>query len=198
MTAHSVLSFAFLLLICASVVVAKCGTHDAMDAALARDEVLKNKFLGEHQRIMEIANTHKHLATRSEEALRVPVVFHVLKGFDEEYPIIEDSHVEQEMTWLNEWYRATNTHYDTTSTFWDNERAVASDMAISFELASYDPNGQATTGILYYDTPSAVADSCDFYNFDDSAGKSDPYFIFIYNFYLIFQWIPRWCYALGH
>ena len=139
-----------------------CGAMDAMEASFQGDENRRAEFYDLHRKVQQITRNQQHLHERAIEQLRIPVVFHILQNAN--VPVITVAQINQEMEWLNDWYTAANVNYGTSSTFWTDDIATASDFGISFELASFDPNGDPTTGIIFYQG-STIADTCDGDNF---------------------------------
>lgn len=123
---------------------------------------------GEEQRSLEIASQIREAAERylntsgilkeASAPVTIPVVFHVLWSSARPTLKLTAEKINTELTYLNQWYSATNTYYGRASPYWAAQKAVASDYKISFVLASKDPNGNPTTGINYYET--AVVDNC--------------------------------------
>lgn len=94
------------------------------------------------------------------ELIRIPVVFHVLTSEENPTTYLTKEEIEREIKYLNSWFSAKNTYYQTTSPYWVDKDVVAleDDLQIQFELASFDPNNETTTGITF--TETSVADSC--------------------------------------
>ena len=130
-----------------------------------------------YQKMIEKARNHILLSKakgislkETQEIIRIPVVWHVLYNSDDTY--IDSTTIQNEMNYLNEWFSAQNKYYQTTSDFWNDERAVASDFQIEFELATLDPDRLPTSGITYRETD--VATSCGEYEiFDENQGGID-------------------------
>src|SRR3990167_5198086 len=139
-----------------------CGAMDAMEASFQGDENRRAEFYDLHRKVQQITRNQQHLHERAIEQLRIPVVFHILQNAN--VPVITVAQINQEMEWLNDWYTAANVNYGTSSTFWTDDIATASDFGISFELASFDPSGNPTTGIIFYQG-STIADACSESNF---------------------------------
>ena len=136
-------------------------------------ETIMDKFYrenpGEEQRAHELGVQMREMAERYLNAsninlkeasapVTIPVVFHVLWSSARPELKITAAKVASELTYLNQWYSASNTYYGRSSPYWANQRAVASDYKISFVLASKDPAGNPTTGINFYET--AVVNTC--------------------------------------
>ena len=123
---------------------------------------------GEEQRAVELAAQMREVAQRYlntssilKEAvapISIPVVFHVLWNTARPELKLTAAQIASEITYINQWFSATNTHYDTGSPYWVNQIATASDYKISFVIASKDPSGNPTTGINYYET--VVSNTC--------------------------------------
>ena len=107
-------------------------------------------------------HTNAALNTRAITNYRIPVVFHIFNPIiaTPSYPTITDDMVRQEMSYLNAWFSATNQHYATGDPLWASRIAGAADFGMSFELAAFDPQGAATTGINRYSTALATSGTC--------------------------------------
>ncbi|MFN3939968.1 MAG: zinc metalloprotease, partial [Chitinophagales bacterium] len=138
--------------LCSSVVFAqadlKCGhtEHDhyllANDAAYAKNKKaiadFTQKYIDKKQKIGE---------TRGAEVITIPVVVHVV--YENSTENISDAQVLSQIDVLNEDFRTMNA--DATSTPAEFA-AVAADFEIEFCMATVDPDGNPTTGIVRVST----------------------------------------------
>ena len=95
---------------------------------------------GEEQRAVELAAQMREVAQRYlntssilKEAvapISIPVVFHVLWNTARPELKLTAAQIASEITYINQWFSATNTHYDTGSPYWVNQIATASDYKI--------------------------------------------------------------------
>ena len=116
-----------------------CSTMDNLDYRMQKDPHL-------HQKMQEIESfTQKRILEKSlyqgkvdGEVITIPVVVHVL--YTNTTNNISDAQIASQMQVLNQDFRRTNPDADNT---WSQ----AADTEIQFQLASIDPNGNATTGI---------------------------------------------------
>jgi len=123
------------------------GLREEIDEMRARVKQTAEEFL-EHRRL--------HGAKETLELIRIPVVWHILQHSSAPETVqVTAEDVENEMKWINEWYSARNTYFDTGSSYWSSLIADASDFQIEFVLASTDPNGNPTNGIKFYQTTAA-------------------------------------------
>jgi hypothetical protein len=93
--------------------------------------------------IQQHSGTASSLKTAAKEILRVPVVVHIL--YNNSAQNISDEQVKSQITALNRDFRRANA--DTVNTP-DRFKAFAADIEIEFVLATADPKGRQTTGII--------------------------------------------------
>lgn len=77
--------------------------------------------------------------------ITIPVVFHVIYNVDSLQQNIHDSLIQSQLDVLNEDFRRLNSDTDDVRTIFDS---LAADIGIEFCLATTDPNGNSTSGIL--------------------------------------------------
>ncbi len=80
---------------------------------------------------------------RDDEVYQIPVVFHIVYNTEEQN--LADSVVHSQLEVLNEDYRRLNPNAIETR---EEFLPVAADVGIEFVLAEFDPEGDATTGII--------------------------------------------------
>lgn len=120
-----------------------CGTYSYTEGAKLSNSVTAKKLDEVEQFIRQ------QIASASEKqitvfpVIKIPVVVHVLYNNDGEN--ISDAQIQSQIEALNKDYRRQNA--DTASTP-DRFKSVAADAQIEFHLATADPNGRATTGIV--------------------------------------------------
>lgn len=118
----------------------KCVSHDLLESTLAPET---RRLLSELDK-----PDRKSTGTRSDEVIRIPVVVHVL--YNKSIENISDVQIKSQVDVLNEDYRKLNTITHSYS--------QAADTKFEFYLASTDPNGNATTGVVRKFTPSVSFD----------------------------------------
>ena len=150
-----------------------CEHDHIMEKFLTEHPGMREEMLEMRERVKQTAeefleNRLRHGAKETLELVRIPVVWHVLQHSSAPETLdVTAEGINNEMAWINEWFSATNTYYNTGSSYWANQIATASDFQIEFVLASTDPNGAATTGINFYTT--TVANTCADGQIQDSA-----------------------------
>ena len=144
----------------------RCGTteHEALLKANDQDYEVKKA-----RREAFIAKYADKLAAAKmeggEEVITIPVVFHIVYNTAAEN--ISEAHILEQLDILNADFRRLNA--DTTETpepFQD----VAADFNIEFCLASFDPDGNPTPGIIRYETPVTSFSDNDDVKFADAGG----------------------------
>ncbi len=130
-----------------------CGTDEAMKKEFELHPELYQQFLEreallEQQDAYDFLNGYKSAnKTSSPPVYIIPVVFHILHQYGPEN--ISDAQIHDQMAILNEDYRKLNA--DTTAIV-NSFKAIATDAEIEFRLATIDPNGNCTDGIVrHYD-----------------------------------------------
>jgi hypothetical protein len=119
------------------------------------------------------ATSPRHLFTRDNPVLRISVIWHVLTNDTASY--VSRDVILQNMIYLNDWFSAKNRRYTDTDAF-SAVVARGDDLKIRFELASFDPSGNATDGVRYVNTPKAQncsKKSNDFSIFTSALGGDD-------------------------
>jgi len=141
-----------------------CGTTDAMNEHFKQHPETKTAWEAreavlEKQDAEDFKNGYgknKNQKSGSPEQTQgtvyyVPVVFHILHQGGSEN--ITDAQVNDAIRILNRDYRKLNP--DTTVTI-SQFKGIAGDVEIEFRLATIDPNGACTNGIIRHNTPSTV------------------------------------------
>eukprot|EP00339_Tiarina_fusa_P025554 CAMPEP_0117048014 /NCGR_PEP_ID=MMETSP0472-20121206/33175_1 /TAXON_ID=693140 ORGANISM="Tiarina fusus, Strain LIS" /NCGR_SAMPLE_ID=MMETSP0472 /ASSEMBLY_ACC=CAM_ASM_000603 /LENGTH=1139 /DNA_ID=CAMNT_0004760921 /DNA_START=128 /DNA_END=3547 /DNA_ORIENTATION=- len=106
---------------------------------------------------------HGHSIKEAESLIRIPVVFHVLiDAQDTAGTDLSDERINSEIQFLNEWFSASNTHYNSASDYWKSQNVIAeaSDFQIQFQLASISPSGQTTNGINRITASAEAMNNC--------------------------------------
>jgi hypothetical protein len=111
-------------------------------------EVAKNPaILVERQALENFTKEYIKNKPKDENTLIIPMVFHVLHRYGEERLTMEQ--IEYGIAQLNKDYQAQNSELNSiVSTF----IPIIGTANIEFRLAKLDPDGNCTTGVVYYDT----------------------------------------------
>lgn len=133
--------------------------HDIKHCGLghAQDELYKNnpELRAEHEAIQRAAIKKAQLtpALKRDEILVIPIVFHIIHRNGPEN--ITFQQVEDCIKWMNDEFNAQNSKF---STLYSEFVDVAGAMDIEFRLATIDPDGNCTNGVMrYYDERTAEA-----------------------------------------
>ena len=119
----------------------ECGSHDLLKKM---DREAPGFIEESNHMIQELGSSSAHhKGTKKSEVLTVQVVFHVLYNEDEEN--LHDSVIMNQLKALNDCFRRRNAD---TSNMRDHFNGLVGDAHIEFEMASQDPNGNPTNGIV--------------------------------------------------
>merc|ERR1712137_114418 len=126
---------------------------------------------GFEQVVQNALESGSYIAGR-DELLRIPVVWHILYNTSTEQ--ISRQRIDLEMSYLNQWFSATNEGYDNND-FFGPSVASADELAVSFEFAATDPEGNPTDAVIYVPTniTLCLSNQTDF--FLSSQGGSDAW-----------------------
>lgn len=92
------------------------------------------------------------LLNKQNSVIQIPVVVHVV--YKDATQNIPDSNIYSQIAVLNECYSKMNSNYSNTRSIFDS---LGVDIEIQFALATIDPSGQSTTGIVRVQAPSGAA-----------------------------------------
>jgi PKD repeat protein len=156
-----------------------CWTDEAMKAEFDRNPQLKQEFLEreaalEKQDAIDFQNGYGLSANGKTQMLPVyiiPVVFHILHQYGTEN--ISDAQVYDAVSILNEDYRKLNADISNVVPAF---QSIAADAEIEFRLATKDPNGNCTNGIVrHVDANTNWPNSSSAYAYTGTgAGKWNP------------------------
>jgi len=121
----------------------RCATMDVLEQQLADDPTLQDRMDALERKVQDWIAQQDRSARGGFEVYTIPVVVHVVWVDSAEN--IPDSQVFSQMDVLNEDFRRMNA--DTSETR-EVFKGVASDVGIEFCLATVDPDGNPTTGIV--------------------------------------------------
>jgi predicted Zn-dependent protease len=124
----------------------KCGYSDAIQLIINENPRFVEEIEAYDRIVPDLEREGAQLA-RSGAVLRIPVVFHVIHSGTSigNAANISDARILQQIQTLNNDFRRTNSDANQTPSMF---QGVAADTEIEFCLATVDPNGNATTGIL--------------------------------------------------
>ena len=140
-----------------------CASHEKLVQMMGFQ-----KYAGAQQRIEDHTTlwngmTEAERAAAAPPVITIPVVFHVLYANSTQN--ISDAQIQSQLDILNADFRRTNSDQDNV---WGS---VAADTEIEFCLASFDPNGNASTGILRVPTSVSSFGSNDAMKFSSQGGS---------------------------
>lgn len=126
----------------------RCG----YDLHISNRALIDPQYLSKRAEIdQQISNFAINSVNRSEEVLRIPVVFHVI--YNNEIQNLSDEKIQEQLDILNQDYGRLNA--DTSNTR-EEFLPVAASTGIEFYLAQWDPEGNPTTGITHTQTDQAT------------------------------------------
>lgn len=136
----------------------RCATMESWESMAKKNpEILENQRKIEAATQQIIKNNEKRNPKDLQSAvITIPVVFHVVYTSSKPETNISDAQLASQLKILNEDYRRQNE--DASETLSDFSNIVA-DSEIEFCLASTDPNGNATTGIIRTSTTKTSFDA---------------------------------------
>lgn len=122
-----------------------CGTIEHMKLKLENDPLYAASLESAEEELSMFINSKKNSKSKNSSipTLKIPVVVHVLyKTTDQN---ISDAQIKSQLKVMNEDFRRLNPDTGNTPDVWKN---IAADSHIEFCLATKDPNGNPTNGIL--------------------------------------------------
>jgi PKD repeat protein len=125
-----------------------CGIDDAMEQLFKDHPELREQteqlISNSRQELSAFKANHPPTAS-SAPLFIIPVVFHIIHQYGSED--ISDAQVQDQVNILNRDYRLLNA--DTSATSWPM-KSLYTDTKIEFRLATKDPEGNCTNGIVHY------------------------------------------------
>src|ERR1043165_359194 len=144
--AHGLTVFIFLLSI-QNLLAQRCGSMEHLHEQLQQDPDMAARMqLIEQQTAAYVANPQNH---GSRAIITIPVVVHVV--YNTTAQNVSNAQIQSQIDRLNLDYHKLNTDWTSTPSVW---QSLVADYEIQFCLASRDPNGNATTGIIRKQTSS--------------------------------------------
>lgn len=121
----------------------KCGTMDYRSIIIQQYPSSLSKI----NALEEIISNNGYFLQQTDEPIIIPVVVHVVYNTTEQN--ISENQINSQIQILNNDYRKLNSDISNVPPLFEND---ASDCSIEFVLATYDPNGNQTTGITRTET----------------------------------------------
>jgi len=115
----------------------QCGFNDHMDQRYEQDPSLLEMRSNYEDEIQTIINSRSSFVSKT-----IPVVVHII--YNDSYSNISDAQVNSALTAINEDFNAANSDFNSVISAFSS---IKSDVGISFNLASIDPDGNPTSGI---------------------------------------------------
>ncbi len=122
----------------------KCATDYYDSIAIAHDPTI----LTRRAELNKFTAQFLKQSYKATDTIVIPMVFHVLHEYGQEHITIEKIQVGIDQMNLD--YNAGNTELSSIVSEFKN---IIGDAQVSFRLAKKDPNGNCTTGVVYYNTP---------------------------------------------
>jgi PKD repeat protein len=120
----------------------RCGTMSHLQSLIQQDPKITVRMQQiEQQTSQFVANWQNNSSNRA--VITIPVVVHVV--YNTTAQNISDAQIQSQIDRLNLDYHKLNTDWTSTPSTW---QSLVADFGIQFCLASRDPNGNATTGIV--------------------------------------------------
>jgi len=127
----------------------ECGSFAYMDKLVRQDARIRNRlvevedFTRDFLLRKSATTSPNHAESPSSNVIKIPVVVHVIYNAAQQN--ISDAQIRSQIEVLNQDYRRQNTDASNTPSFF---RSVAADCEIEFVLATQDPLGNPTNGIV--------------------------------------------------
>jgi len=142
-----------------------CGIMQNLEMLKAQDPTLEARMQEIEQRIQQYITTHPN--ERMKSIITVPVVFHVVYNTLDQN--IDDSLITSQIDILNEDYNAANSDLVKVPPYY---RSRIGNVALHFALATRDPNGNATNGIVRKQTSVTSFYSDNKVKYDSTGGDN--------------------------
>lgn len=153
---RTLLSFAFLLAGLFSYAQERCATADYFETQKASNPIEAKRIADAENFLQQRTASATNARSGAPTVIKIPVVVHIV--YKNAADNISDAVVKSQIEALNRDFRRTNGDTANTPVRF---RAVAADVQIEFYLATADPKGRATSGIVRKQTSTA-----NFYNND--------------------------------
>ncbi len=121
------------------------------------------------KKINEMNNARQSGIPQPQSQYIIPIVFHVL--YNTTAQNISDAQVQYNLNQLNQDWSRTNTDASNTPSAW---QSIAANMNVTFCLATQDPSGAPTTGIIHKSTTVTSFSSNDYVK-SSAQGGDDPW-----------------------
>jgi len=121
----------------------KCGTDYYDSIAVAKNPSIIQKRL----ELKQFTEEYLKHSPKFDDTLIIPVVFHVLHKYGNEHISVES--IENGIKQINADYSKQNNDLSNVISEFKN---IIGDVKVKFRLAKIDPDGNGTTGVVYYNT----------------------------------------------
>jgi hypothetical protein len=142
-----------------------CGTMEHLHMLKQKDPKLEDRMHKQEEEVQRIIANQK-INPSAQAVVTIPVVFHVV--YQNAAENIPNSRLTDQLTVLNNDFRKLNSDWTNTSTAF---QPLVADCEVNFCLATLDPNGNATTGIIRVSTTDASFSTDDQVKFTSQGGS---------------------------
>ncbi len=126
-----------------------CGTDKAMKELFEKNKNAKNEL---NSLRLKISSENQAQKTSSPSYV-IPVVFHVFGKNYNSGTVVTQEIIEDALKKTNEDFQGLNSDYNTIDAPFD---VIKKPLDITFKLAKIDPNGNPTSGVIFYDKASGM------------------------------------------
>ncbi|MEK6616438.1 MAG: hypothetical protein AABZ32_10055, partial [Bacteroidota bacterium] len=123
----------------------RCGTMENLEMLKQQDPGLEARMAAIEEQTQEYIKNNPQKTQGV--VIKIPTVVHVV--YANATQNISDTYVKQQIDVLNKDFRKLNTDWNKTPSIWTS---LVADCEIEFCLATKDPSGAATTGIIHKST----------------------------------------------
>jgi hypothetical protein len=145
---RTVITIVFILMATFGQAQRACFTSEYNDQQKAADPSLASKLAAAENFLLQQTLSTARTTGNGSSIIRIPVVVHIVSHAPEQN--ISEAQVKSQIAALNRDFRKLNA--DTANTP-ERFKALAADVSIEFVLATADPEGRPTTGIIRVQTP---------------------------------------------
>lgn len=142
-----------------------CGTMQHHQMLLQQDPKLADRMKDMDNHAQQFAATWQYDASRA--VITIPVVVHVV--YNTSVQNISDAQIQTQIDRLNQDFRKLNTDWTNTPSVW---QSLVADAQIEFCLATRDPNGNPTNGIVRKQTSTTAFSLNDNVKYNNTGGSS--------------------------
>lgn len=143
----------------------RCGTMQHLQMLKQQDPKLEHTMQDIENHVQQYVANWQPDPNRA--VITIPVVVHVV--YNTAAQNISDAQIQSQITALNNDFRKLNTDWTNTPSVW---QGLVADCQIQFCLATRDPNGATTTGIIRKSTTSTSFSTNDNVKYNSSGGSN--------------------------